>query len=84
MKVVNYTNARNHLRRLIDEVVDGDEEVVITTKDDKTVVMIPFERYNLSWKQIKEDIAQSMRQIEEGELVSVDEAFEEAMRACRK
>ncbi len=84
MKVVNYTKARNNLRSLIDEAVDNNEEVVITTKDDKTVVMIPLARYNVSYEQIKEDIEISLKQIEAGETLSIDEAFKEAKRAYKR
>ncbi|WP_457593378.1 type II toxin-antitoxin system Phd/YefM family antitoxin [Hydrogenimonas sp.] len=84
MKVVNYTKARNNLRSLIDEAVDNNEEVVITTKDDKTVVMIPLARYNVSYEQIKEDIEISLKQIEAGDTLSIDEAFKEAKRAYKR
>ena len=84
MQVVNYTKARNNLRSLIDEVVDNDEEIIITTKDDKMVMMIPLQRYNLSYRQIKEDIEISLKQLEAGETVSIDEAFERAKRATRQ
>ena len=84
MQVVNYTKARNNLRSLIDEVVDNDEEIIITTKDDKMVMMIPLQRYNISYRQIKEDIEISLKQLEAGETVSIDEAFERAKRATRQ
>ena len=84
MQVVNYTKARNNLRSLIDEVVDNDEEIIITTKDDKMVMMIPLQRYNLSYRQIKEDIEISLKQLEAGETVSIDEAFESAKRVYKQ
>jgi PHD/YefM family antitoxin component YafN of YafNO toxin-antitoxin module len=84
MQVVNYTKARNNLRSLIDEVVDNDEEIIITTKDDKMVMMIPLQRYNLSCRQIKEDIEISLKQLEAGETVSIDEAFERAKRVYKQ
>jgi PHD/YefM family antitoxin component YafN of YafNO toxin-antitoxin module len=84
MQVVNYTKARNNLRSLIDEVVDNDEEIIITTKDDKMVMMIPLQRYNLSYRQIKEDIEISLKQLEAGETVSIDEAFERSKRAYKQ
>ena len=84
MRVVNYTKARNNLRQLINEVVDGNEEVIITTRDEKSVLMVPLDRYSLSREQILEDIAVSLEEAERGEVMSIDEAFEKAKRAYRE
>jgi len=84
MRVINYTKARNNLRQLINEVVDGNEEVIITTRDEKSVLMVPLDRYSLSREQILEDIAVSLEQAERGEVMSIDEAFEKAKRAYRE
>ena len=49
MEVVNYTRTRDNLAKIIDNVVDNNETVVIT-KNDKTVVMISLDEFN-SWKE---------------------------------
>jgi len=84
MRVVNYTKARNNLRQLINEVVDGNEEVIITTRDEKSVLMVPLDRYSLSRKQILEDIAVSLEEAERGEVMSIDEAFDRVLKRYKK
>ena len=84
MRVVNYTNARNSLRQLIDEVVEHDEEIIITTRDEKSVLMVPLERYSLNHARILKDIAASLTQMEQGETVELDEAFKKAKDAYRQ
>jgi antitoxin YefM len=81
MQVVNYSHARNNLRSLIDTVASTDEEVIITTKDDQTVMMISLDTYNKTYAQIKRDIATSIEQYERGEIYSLDEAFAKARDA---
>lgn len=46
MKVMTYTNARNNLRQLIDEVLDSSAETIITSKDGRGVVVMSLEDYN--------------------------------------
>ena len=46
MKVVNYTDLRLNLKKLMDSVVDNFEEIIIKRKDQKDVVMISLEEYN--------------------------------------
>ncbi|NPA29915.1 MAG: type II toxin-antitoxin system Phd/YefM family antitoxin [Epsilonproteobacteria bacterium] len=84
MQVVNYTKARNNLRKLIDAAVDHDEEIIITTRDEKTVVMISLDQYNLTHAQIRRDVKEAFEDIAKGRLLSVDEAFEDVMRAIAK
>ena len=43
MQAVNYTNARNNLKTLIDEACDNNEEIIITTKNNKSVVLISLD-----------------------------------------
>jgi len=80
MRVVNYTKARNNLRQLINEVVDGDEEIVITTRDEKSVLMVPLGRCSLNREEIMEDIAISLEQAKRGKTMSIDEAFEGVLK----
>ena len=81
MQAVNYSHARNNLKSLIDEVCENDEEVIITTKNDKSVVMISLDEYNRTHAQIKRDVAQALAQVERGDVISIDEAFEKAKRS---
>lgn len=46
MKVTTYTNARNNLRQLIDEVLESSAETIITSKDGRSVVVMSLEDYN--------------------------------------
>ena len=83
MQAVNYSHARNNLKSLIDKVCDNDEEVIITTKNDKSVVMISLDEYNRTHAQIKRDVAKSLKEIERGDLMGIDEAFEKAKHSYR-
>lgn len=46
MKVVNYTELRSNLKQWLDTVVDDVEELIITRKDQKDLVLIPLEEYS--------------------------------------
>ena len=46
MRIMTYTNARNNLRQLIDDVVDSSEETVVTSKDGRDVVVMSLADYN--------------------------------------
>jgi len=83
MQAINYTNARNNLKRLIDEVCDNHEEVIITTKNDKSVVMISLDEYNQTHAQLRRDAQEAKAEIARGDFVSIDEAFELAKRSYR-
>jgi len=45
MEAVLYSHARNNLRTLIDRVCDDMDEYLITTKDDKTAVLLSYDEY---------------------------------------
>ena len=75
MQAVNYSTARNNLKSLIDEVCETDEEIIITTKNDKSVVMISLDEYNRTHAQIKRDVAEALVQVERGDIMGIDEAF---------
>lgn len=79
MQAVNYSNARNNLKSLIDEVCDNDEEVIITTKNNKSVVMISLDEYNRTHAQIKKDVAEALAQVERGDVMGIDEAFDKVL-----
>ena len=83
MQAVNYTSARNNLKSIIDNVCDNDEEVIITTKNDKSVVIISLDEYNNTHVKIKKDVLKAKKQIEQGEYIGIDDAFEKAKSSYR-
>lgn len=83
MQAVNYSHARNNLKSLIDEVCENDEEVIITTKNDKSVVMISLDAYNRTHAQIKRDATEALAEVERGDFMGIDEAFEKAKSSYR-
>ncbi len=78
MQAVNYSHARNNLKSLIDEVCENDEEIIITTKNNKSAVLISLDRYNKAHAQIKKDVQQALEEIERGDVIGIDEAFARA------
>jgi prevent-host-death family protein len=83
MKALNYTNARNNLKSVIDTVCDNDEEVIITTKNDKTVVIISLDEYNKTHASLKKEIRDAVVEIQKGDFVDIDEAFSLAKSSYR-
>jgi antitoxin YefM len=83
MQALNYTSARNNLKSLIDNVCDNNEEVIITTKNDKTVVMISLDEYNKTHAKLKCDVQDAIQEIEEGNFIDIDKAFELAKSSYR-
>jgi antitoxin YefM len=79
MQVVNYSHARNNLKSLIDIACDGDEEIIITTKNDKSVVLISLDEYNRTHAKLRRDVQEAIAQIERGEYMSIDEAFDRVL-----
>ncbi|RUM72219.1 MAG: type II toxin-antitoxin system Phd/YefM family antitoxin [Sulfurovum sp.] len=79
MQVVNYSHARNNLKSIIDDVCDNNEEVIVTTKNDKTVVILSMDEYNRTHAQVKRDVQISLAEIERGEILSMDEAFDKVL-----
>ena len=83
MQAVNYSHARNNLKSLIDLVCDENEEVIITTKNNKSVVLLTLDEYNRTHAQLKKNVQEAILQVERGDYVSIDEAFEKAKSAYR-
>jgi len=83
MQALNYTSARNNLKSLIDNVCDNNEEVIITTKNDKTVVMMSLDEYNLTHAKLKSEVNNAISEIEKDDFMSIDEAFELAKSSYR-
>ena len=84
MQAVNYTSARNNLKSIIDDVCDNNEEVIVTTKNDKSVVIISLDEYNRTHAQLRREVQQAIAEIERGDYMSIDEAFEKAKKAYRE
>jgi len=83
MQAVNYSHARNNLKSIIDNVCDNNEEVIVTTKNDKTVIIQSMDSYNRTHAEIKKSVQISLEQIALGDTMSIDEAFERAMKSYR-
>ena len=72
MQAVFYSQARNNLREIINKVCDDFDEYIITTKDQKSVVLISYEEYSsmketmylLSSKNNRDRLHNSVEQIE--------------------
>ena len=79
MQAVNYSHARNNLKALIDEVCDNDEEIIITTKNDKSVVLISLDEYNRTFVQIKKEVQQALEEVERGDVMDIGEAFDKVL-----
>lgn len=46
MQAVFYSQARNNLREIINKVCDDFDEYIITTKDDKSAVILSYDEYS--------------------------------------
>jgi len=72
MQAIVYSNARNNLRGLINKVCDDFDEYMISTKDNKTAVLISYDEYAsmketlylMSSKTNRERLDQAVEQIE--------------------
>ena len=53
MLAVNYSTIRNKLKDYCDKVTDESETVIVTRKDEKNVVIISLDEYNLLTKAAK-------------------------------
>ena len=72
MKAVFYSQARNNLREIINKVCDDFDEYIITTKDDKSAVILSYDEYSamketmylLSSKNNRDRLGDAVEQIE--------------------
>ncbi len=83
MQAVNYSHARNNLKSLIDEVCCNDEEIIITAKNNKSVVLISLDEFNRTHAQIKRNVAKALVEVEKGDIMGIDEVFEVAKHSYR-
>ena len=74
MDVVNYSDARANLKRVLDRVADDHEEIVVTRRNGSAVVMVSLDDWNatqttlrlLSSPRNADRLRASMRQMDEG------------------
>ena len=80
MQAVFYSQARNNLRDIINKVCDDFDEYIITTKDDKSAVLISYEEYSsmketmylLSSKNNRDRLNDAVDQIENLKFIKKD------------
>lgn len=80
MQAVFYSHARNNLRELIDKVCDDFDEYIITTKNDKSAVLISYDEYSsmketmylLSSKNNRDRLNEAVEQIEKLQFTKKD------------
>ena len=80
MDAINYTTARKNFAKTMDKVCDDHEPVIITRENAKPVVMMSLEDYNaieetaylLSSPANAKRIRESMKEVEEGNVIEKD------------
>jgi len=80
MQAVLYSQARNNLRDIINQVCDNFEEFIITTKEKQSVVLISQDEYNsmketlylLSSKNNRERLLDAVEEIESSKFIRKD------------
>ncbi len=78
MQAVLYSQARNNLRSIINQVCDNFEEFIITTKEKQSVVIISQEEYSsmketmylLSSKNNRDRLTQAVEQIDNAKFLT--------------
>ncbi len=83
MQALNYTNARNNFKSIIEDVCDNNEEVIITTKNNKSVVIISLDEYNATHAKLKKDVQDAIKEIQKGDFLDINDAFETAKNSYR-
>ncbi len=71
MLAVNYSTIRNNLKDYCDKATDNDEIIIVTRKEEKNVVIISLENYNILEKAARNSeylakIDRGLTQIKEG------------------
>jgi len=80
MQAVLYSQARNNLRDIINQVCDNFEEFIITTKEKQSVVLISQDEYNsmketlylLSSKNNRDRLLDAVQEIENSRFITKD------------
>ena len=79
MEALTYTAARQNMAKIMDEVCENSEVKIITRSNKRSVVMMSLEDYNsiaethylLSSPNNAKHLRESLKQLDEGELVNV-------------
>lgn len=79
MQAVNYSHARNNLKSIIDNVCDNNEEFIVTTKNDKSVIILSIDEYNRTHARVKRDVQEALAQAERGDFMDIDEVFDKIL-----
>ena len=71
MLAVNYSTIRNHLKDYCDKATDEQETVIVTRKNEKNIVLMSLEQYNMMEKAIRNaeylaKLDRSFDQLEQG------------------
>jgi len=80
MQVVNFTEARNNLKALFDDVYHNYEDVIVNRKNGENVVIISLDKYNsmneteylMRSPANRKHLLKSLQQLEEGKVVTKD------------
>ncbi|WP_434580941.1 type II toxin-antitoxin system prevent-host-death family antitoxin [Sulfurimonas sp. NW15] len=78
MQAVFYSQARNNLRNIIDKVCDDFDEYIITTKNNKSAVIISYAEYSslketlylLGSKNNRDRLNDAIEQIESSKFIT--------------
>lgn len=83
MLAINYTTMRNNFKDYCDKATDENEDIIVTRKDEKNVVLVSLEKYNQFMKAVRNaeylyKIDSSIAQLKAGkgqqhELIEVDD-----------
>jgi antitoxin YefM len=82
MLAVNYSTIRNKLKDYCDRVTDDGETVIVTRKDEKNVVIISLDDYNLMMKTVRkkeymDEIYRRMEMAKQGYVTVLDHLLED-------
>ena len=91
MRVVNFSDARNNLKKVIDDVVDDSDYTVISRRDAPDAVLLSLDSFNSLMETVHllkspanaAHLARSLAQMESGKTV-VRELVEDDEQPCRK
>lgn len=80
MQVINFTEARNHLKSVLDHVVEDRECTIITRRDAESAVVMSLESYNSLMETVHllkspanaEHLSRSIAQYRDGKQVQKD------------
>lgn len=53
MLAINYTTMRNNLKEYCDKATNENEDIIVTRKDEKNVVLVSLEKYNQLMKTVR-------------------------------